>query len=591
MVAVEFDRPAAPLAPLASGLLRAEAPVHLPFMAPRLQGDLLPDGRLSVSIWGAGHLATLSLGVLPGPVTYGPNRAEGAGWSLHVAQSAPALLLRGVADAARVTPAPRCAWWHRDAGRPGSVRRDGGRRIVDLPWGCVVLQPRGGDLVVAAGADRAEAEAALALSAAAIMAEAEAHIRATDRLPSADPVLRSMVQQGAHAALSSIRRDPAGRFAGLAAGQAYSAPARTYYRDGYWTVQPLLALAPEAVRDEIDMLAAGIQPDGEAPSAVILSGPQQSVAWEVFRRTDPFISREHLRPGDWWSDHFDSPLCFILMIADYVRATGDSGPAERHWPLIRTIYARYRGFDEAGDGLPVKPNHERDWADNVYRQGLVAYDLGLWVGALDAVAGLGRDRDPGLAAEAAEVAARAREAIGRRLWLADRGWCAEYRNDDGFTEDHLAIDSLTLLRSDALTADRAGATLKAMQRWLYSGANADQPYGDWGVLCAFPPYKRRRDTRAKSAFAFRYHNGSDWPYWDGVLARELLRRGLPGWRYPLLRWWESCLENGWLGAVEYFSPPFGRGSLLQGWSGVPAGVALEFASQVLAGEAGDHQRP
>ncbi|MGK9234131.1 GH116 family glycosyl hydrolase [Inquilinus limosus] len=564
MVAVELDRPAAPLAPLPSGLLRAEAPAHLPFMAPRLQGDLLPDGRLSVSLWGAGHLATLSLGALPGPVTYGPNRAEGAGWSLHVAQSAPALVLRGVPDAARVTPAPRCAWWHRDSGRPGSVRREGGRRIVDLPWGCVMLEPRGGDLIVTAGADRAEAEAALALSAASIMAEADAHVRATDRLPSAGPVLRSMVQQGAHAALSSIRRDPAGR-----------------------------SLAPEAVRDEIDMLAGGIQPDGEAPSAVILSGPQQSAAWEVFRRTDPFISREHLRPGDWWSDHFDSPLFFILMIADYVRATGDTGPAERHWPMIRTITRRYRGFDAAGDGLPVKPNHERDWADNVYRQGLVAYDLGLWIGALDAIARLGRDRDPDLAAEAAEVAAQAREAIGRRLWLADRGWCAEYRNDDGFTEDHLAIDSLTLLRADALPPDRAEATLRAMQRRLYSGANADQPYGDWGVLCAFPPYKRRRDTRAKSAFAFRYHNGADWPYWDGVLARELLRRGLPGWRYPLLRWWESCLANGWLGAVEYFSPPFGRGSLLQGWSGGPAGVALEFASQVLAGEAGgsDHQRP
>ena len=82
------------------------------------------------------------------------------------------------------------------------------------------------------------------------------------------PMLRSMVLQGTHAALSSIRRDEQGAFAGLAAGMAYSTPARTYFRDGYWTLQPLLQLAPDMVRGEIRLLARGVQPDGEAPSGV-----------------------------------------------------------------------------------------------------------------------------------------------------------------------------------------------------------------------------------------------------------------------------------------------------------------------------------
>ncbi|MBP0573429.1 hypothetical protein J8J27_22285, partial [Mycobacterium tuberculosis] len=119
-------------------------------------------------------------------------------------------------------------------------------------WGVVIVEPRGADLVVAVGADRAEAEAALALSAADIVAEADAYVARCDGLPEAEPFLRSMVSQGLHAALSSIRRDRTGGFAGLAAGQAYSAPARTYYRDGYWTHQALLALCPEVLKDQID---------------------------------------------------------------------------------------------------------------------------------------------------------------------------------------------------------------------------------------------------------------------------------------------------------------------------------------------------
>jgi len=98
----------------------------------------------------------------------------------------------------------------------------------------------------------------------------------------------------------------------------------------------------------------------------------------------------------------------------------------------------------------------------------------------------------------------------------------------------------------------------------------------------FPPFARSSDLRGKSAFPYRYHNGSDWPWLDGLYAGERLARGLGGWRYPLTRWWESALEAGWAGAVEYFSPRYGRGSLLQGWSSLPAAIALAHPEQVLA---------
>ena len=299
------------------GLVDSATPVLLPIMAPRLQGDCEPDGRITLALWGAGTLGTVSFTPLSGPFVYAPNRVVGLSGGVHVAQAAPVMVIRGV-SVVRVAPAKRAAWWHEPAPEDVAARisRKAALRIVDLGWGTFVVDQRGNDLVLSVGTNRVEAEAALALSVETIVAEADAYVRRCDRLPQADPVLRSMVSQGTHAALSSIRQDEKGRFAGLAAGQAYSAPARTYFRDGYWTLQPLLELAPEVVREQIRLLATGIQPDGEAPSGVILSGQAQAIAWDKFRRGDKVYAGEHLRPGDWWSDHFDSPLFFILALGD-----------------------------------------------------------------------------------------------------------------------------------------------------------------------------------------------------------------------------------------------------------------------------------
>ena len=555
------------------GVLVAQNAVLLPVMAPRLQADVDPAGSVTLALWAAGTLATIAFEPLTGPFQYAPNRVLAQRGSVHVAQTAPAMVIRGT-TLKRLTPAPRAAWWHDASQSPKSTTRaEDSRRMCTLGWGVVIAEQRGDDLVLTVGASEAEARSGLALEVEQIVAEAETYCGLCDRMPEADPVLRSMVVHGTHATLSSIRQDEHGNFAGLAAGQAYSAPARTYYRDGYWTLVPLLDCSPEVVRDQIRLLATGIQPDGEAPSGVILSGLAQAAAWDKFRRGDKVYAGEHLRQGDWWSDHFDSPLFFVLALGDYVRVTGDLDEARRHWSIVKSIFARYRRA--AGEqGLPLKPDHDRDWADNVYREGLVAYDLGLWVGALDAVAAMGASLDPALATEAAQIAATVRTSIDKHLWVDAVGNYADFIRTDGFIEDHLTLDSLTLLRYDAVPEARALAVLDKAQAQLESISNPAQPYGDWGTLCAFPPFKRARDVRSKTAFAFRYHNGSDWPYLDAIYAQERLRRGLPGARYALTRWWEACLASGWAGAVEYYSPPFGRGSLLQGWSGLPAHVAV-----------------
>ena len=568
------------LIPRADGRVESRSAVLSPIMAPRLQGEFHPDGTLTLALWGAGALGRLRFTAIPGPYVHAPNLMAAPRGGLHVAQSAPVLVIRAAAYLG-FTPARKCASWDRTEHPRTRQARIGARRRFDLPWGVVLFETRGPDLLVAVGANLDEAERGLGLSVETIVTEAEHYAVHCDMLPEADPVLRSMVMQGTHAALSAVRRDERGRFDGLAAGLAYSTPARTYFRDGYWTLQLLLTAAPAVVHAQIDLLAAGVQADGEAPSGVIVSGPEQAQAWEALRTTVFGFDWIHKRRADWWSDHFDSPLFFVLTLADYVRATGDLEPVDRIWPFVAAIYARYVGLSR--DGLPTKPRNDRDWADNVYRAGHVSYDIGLWVGALDAIVELGRAQDPALAAKAAATATEVRAAIVRELKQPD-GLYPDYVDAGGTHEDHLTLDSLTLLRHDAVPAADALAMLAAVKARLETRANPDQGFGDWGMMCAHPPFKRRGDLRSKTVFPYRYHNGSDWPWLDGVYAEERLRRGLPGWRYPMIRWWEMCLANGWMGAVEYFSPPWGRGSLLQGWSGLPAAVALKYREAVLAGD-------
>jgi hypothetical protein len=226
--------------------LDADALVDAPFMGPALQGGLAAaTGELTLSRWGIGEIGKVEILGLEPPLVFAPNRITGAnGATLALAQSAPALALTG-AKLGRVELG--------DAGR-------------------LIVEPRGPDWLIAGGAHHDEALTGLALSPADVFGEAEAYAARCDRLPDADPLLRSLVVFGVHAALSSARRYPDGAFAGVSAGLVYSNPPRSYYRDGYWTLQLVIQLAPDLAAAEIELLASRIGPDGEAPSAVILEG-------------------------------------------------------------------------------------------------------------------------------------------------------------------------------------------------------------------------------------------------------------------------------------------------------------------------------
>jgi len=564
--------------PAADGTLTGPVPARLAVSAPRVDGILERGQRFRASLWGCGELAWLRFPLLPAPWRILPNLVEGAGFRFGLAQTRPvvALELRGGTDRVTWRGARRPQRGYAAVADAAVAIDDAGTEWCVLPWGRAALRREGRVALLALGEDVAEVRGALTMSPERVFSEADDYVRRCRRIELDDAVLGSMAVHALHAAFGSIKRSPAGGFAGVAAGPGYSLPARSYYRDGYWTLQAILPFRPQLVRDTLGVLAQGVHQDGEAPSAVITPGPSARHFHDSQGLKKDIPAAAPAYPHDWWRDHFDSPLLFGILAGEYEAAAADPAVVDAAWPKLLAIAERYRTMPAHAGVLPCKPaGNDRDWADNVYRTGLVTYDIALYHGFLRALAALAERREPALATTLRQRARAVRRAATEALWDPELGHYLEYRAHDGYVERHLALDTLTAIRFGLADDTRSAAVLAAVGKDLTTARNDRQPYGDWGVMACFPPYRRRRDTRGKSAFPFRYHNGADWPYLDGLYAGQLLQRDDPSWRYPLTRWWRYGLAQGWPAPVEYYSPPFGAGAPLQAWSAMPAAAMVQ----------------
>ena len=343
-----------------------------------------------------------------------------------------------------------------------------------------------------------------------------------------------------------------GKFKGFLAGIVYQFPARTYYRDAYWTVLSVLPVRPNLVRNEIVTLANGINKKGECPSAVKFN----------FK--------------NYWGNHYDSPSFFVAMIYDYVVHTGDLGVLKEECACGTIIEAAKLVLDRLEEetdetGLLVKGGeyNRRDWCDNVFRSTYVTYDEALYARALFAMSELsdacGMD---GNAYYAKYV--KVKKAINDILWDEEKGYYVNYKSKE-FTEDNLSIDTVVAVLFGISDEERSKRILKNMERMLESKNNKEQRAGDFGTLSVYPFYKNTKDIVQKSSLPYYYHNGGDWPYLSCVYAYAKLMYGME-YRYPLTRWFEYNLDQGNYTPVEFFSPIHPQGSLLQAWSSTGAFV-------------------
>jgi len=596
---------AAACEPREDGALAGRGATTLALAGPRLLAHASGGGVRDVFVWGGGRIGGVRL-QRPAPrdaqAVVEPGRLSftwpGGAASVTALQELPAIELR--LRGADLALAPHDVRMRPDGLTDGPGprrRRDEAGWRVDAPWATLRLWAPGsvwsdgalrlpaGDARawIVAGQDPDEVDPVLATLRDDPDAPGRRHdawiAELRDRFEVDDPLLRSLFVHGVANAQMARKELAGGAFAGYAAGHAYALPARSYYRDAYWTLQALLPLEPQRAADQLRLLAPGIEPDGTAPSAVVRTSPAGMRAWRARRASDPSLAHDHPSDDAWWPDHVDAPSLFVLLARDAVAWTGRPELLDDDVAGV-TLRDRIgwiadgivRGSDARG--LPVKPRHDRDWADNVFRSGAVTYDVGLAYGALRAAAEAWTGVRPERAQGWREASERMREAATSVLWDDARGHYREFVEPGGREPGTLAIDTLTALRFGLADEGQARDTLAAIRARLETRHDASQPFGDWGVSCLRPGYPSWVRRRGKARFPYRYHDGGDWPYWDGVYAEQRLLRGMEGWRYPLTRWWEVGLAHGRTTPTEHQSPPWPAGSPATGWSSMPAAAVL-----------------
>lgn len=346
-----------------------------------------------------------------------------------------------------------------------------------------------------------------------------------------------------------------GKFKGFLAGIVYQFPARTYYRDAYWTVLSVLPIKPELVRNEIITLADGISKKGECPSAVKFN----------FK--------------NYWGDHYDSPSFFVLMLYDYLVHTKDFSILEEKVKAGKVIDSAnlvlkrlMKETDQTGLLVKGGDYNRRDWCDNVFRSTYVTYDEALYARALFAMSEIYKVcyGDEVKSKDYADKYDKVVKAINDLLWDEEKGWFVNYCSDK-FVEDNLSIDTVVMVLFGLTSEERADRMLKNMQDLLESKNNKEQGAGDFGTLSVYPFYKNTEDIVQKSSLPYYYHNGGDWPYLSCVYAYAKLMRGMD-YIYPLTRWFEYNAEKGNYTPIEFFSPIHPDGSMLQAWSSTGAFV-------------------
>jgi glycogen debranching enzyme len=222
----------------------------------------------------------------------------------------------------------------------------------------------------------------------------------------------------------------------------------------------------------------------------------------------------HIR---WFEDypyafyHGDTTPFWILALAEYWRASGDSGTIRRLYPNLRRAYEWARATDGDGDGL----------MDNA-RAGAGAIEVGdlqlglqsdiymsaVWVKALEVfpqIAAFAGDQQA--AAEARRLHDRALASLRDKLWLPDAGRYAFALLEGGKLSHELTVWPATGLAFGLFDEARGQSTAASL-----AGAGITT---DWGAR-ALAPSSPLFDP-------LHYNNGTVWPFVTGFDALGLYR--------------------------------------------------------------------
>lgn len=249
----------------------------------------------------------------------------------------------------------------------------------------------------------------------------------------------------------------------------------------------------------------------------------------------------------------DSTPMFVMVMEDYVRATGDLDFLRAHWENVQRAY----NFTRAHDTNGIYDNSQgTGWVES-WPPGMPHQEL--YLAALDEQSAEAYSRLAALMNQTAESVAAKKVADSIRPKLADfRGTDGMYafsRNPDGSYDRTPTIFPAVAWWTGRLALPDAGTTLS---RWASS-----EFFTDWG--------SRAVSDRSPIYDPISYHQGSVWPLFTGWSTLAEYRSGHPLAGYAQLRSNEQLTWLQDLGAVtellsgDYYAP-LGRSSSHQLWS-------------------------
>lgn len=209
--------------------------------------------------------------------------------------------------------------------------------------------------------------------------------------------------------------------------------------------------------------------------------------------------------------HGDTTPFWILAVAEYWRASGDSATVRRLWPNLKRAFDWARATDGDGDGLM---DNAKAGAGAIevgdLQQGLQSdiYMSAVWVRALEAfpqMAELVGDRRA--AAEARGLAARAGTSLREKLWLPEERRYAFALLEGGTRSPELTVWPATGLAFGLFDDPRGEATAASLARAAITT--------DWGA--------RALGSTSPLFDPLHYNNGTVWPFVTGFDAWGLYR--------------------------------------------------------------------
>jgi glycogen debranching enzyme len=219
----------------------------------------------------------------------------------------------------------------------------------------------------------------------------------------------------------------------------------------------------------------------------------------------------------------DATPLFLIVVSEYVRATGDLDLARELWDNVERAVRWIDDYgDRDGDGFVEYATPAGSWLHNIgwkdsgdsvrHRDGTVARPSialvevqGYVVDGLRRVAELARALGKPGGDALDERAGRLVRAIHERFWLDDRHYYAEALDGDKRRVDALTSNPGHLLWTRAVTEGRAAAIAEMLLGpELFSG---------FGV--------RTMGSREGGFNPLSYHNGSVWPHDNSLIAEGL----------------------------------------------------------------------